>query len=68
MIPMDQITPTITTTKEIITTLKDLKNRNKRAEVTNRANSTNNVSSDLTIVIMYDLINGSPENFQFLNK
>jgi len=65
---MDQITPTITTTKEIITTLKDLKNRNKRAEVTNRANSTNNVSSDLTIVIMYDLINGSPENFQFLNK
>ena len=49
---MDQITPTITTTKEIITTLKDLKNRNKRAEVTNRANSTNNVSSDLTIVIM----------------
>ena len=68
MIPMDQITPTITTTKEIITTLKDLKNRNKRAEVTNRANRTNNVSSDLTIVIMYDLINGSPENFQFLNK
>tara|TARA_B110000027_G_C15928706_1_gene215911 strand:- start:32 stop:229 length:198 start_codon:yes stop_codon:yes gene_type:complete len=65
---MDQITPTITTTKEIITTLKDLKNRNKRAEVTNRANRTNNVSSDLTIVIMYDLINGSPENFQFLNK
>ena len=65
---MDHITPTITTTKEIITTLKDLKNRNKRAEVTNRANRTNNVSSDLTIVIMYDLINGSPENFQFLNK
>ena len=45
-----------TTIKEIITTLKDLKNTKSNTEVTKRANKTNIFNSDLIIVIVYDLI------------
>jgi hypothetical protein len=65
MTPIDQTTPIITTTKEIKTTLNDLKNKNNKIEVTIRASKTNKPNSDFTLNIVTDLMKGRPENLKF---
>ena len=68
IVPKDHVTAITTTTIEIKTTLKDLKKKKSSEEVTIIARTTNNKSSDLTLFIVTDRINGSPEKCKLVNN
>ena len=67
IVPKDHVTPINTTTIEINTTLKDLKKKKSKPEVTSIASITNNNKSDLTLFIVTDLIKGNPEKCKSMN-
>lgn len=61
MMPIDQMTPISTTSKEKNTTWNDLKNINRIRPVTNKARIINKISSLATLFDMAVLIYGIPE-------
>ena len=68
IVPKDHVTAMTTTTMEIRTTLNDLKKKKSKDEVTIMASKTNNNSSDFTLFIVTERINGKPEKCKFSNK